>query len=91
MKQQDALGPMLGRAAQLTRACMDARLSRYGVTPAQTRVLMYLHRRGGQAPQRELTDYLEVRPSRPTGSWTGWRRRVWWSAASAGRTGGRSC
>lgn len=36
------LGPLLGHAAHLTRERMDARLSRYDMTPAQTHTLLYL-------------------------------------------------
>lgn len=57
------LGPTLGWAAQMSKAAMDARVSRYDVTPAQTHVLLYLQRHGGQVPQRELADYLRVKPS----------------------------
>ena len=49
----NALGPTLGRCAHLARAGMEARLSRYEVTPVQTHVLLYLFRHGGQAPQWE--------------------------------------
>ena len=54
MEQPSALGPMLGRCAHLARARMDARLAGSGITPAQTHALMYMHRHGGKAPQREL-------------------------------------
>ena len=58
-----SLGPTLGWAAQMSKAAMDARVSRYDVTPAQTHVLLYLQRHGGQVPQHELADYLRVKPS----------------------------
>lgn len=58
-----SLGPTLGWAAQLAKAGMDARVSQYDVTPAQTHVLLYLHQHGGQVPQCELTDHLRVKPS----------------------------
>ena len=61
------LGPTLGWAAQLARARMDARVSRYDVTPVQTHVLMHLYRRGGQAPQCELTGLRRVKPSTMNG------------------------
>ena len=57
------LGPTLGWAAQLGKAAMDARVSRYDVTPVQTHVLLYLQRHGGQVPQQELAEYLRVKPS----------------------------
>lgn len=67
MHQISALGPTLGRCAHLARERMDARLSPYDVTPAQTHVLLYLHRQGGQTPQNELTEFLKVRPSTANG------------------------
>lgn len=57
------LGPALGWAAKLAKANMDARVSRYDVTPVQTHVLLYLQQHGGQVPQHELTGYLQVKPS----------------------------
>ena len=57
------LGPALGWAAKLAKANMDARVSRYDVTPVQTHVLLYLQRHGGQALQHELADFLRVKPS----------------------------
>lgn len=69
MWQEDSrrLGPTLGWAAQMARCAMDARVSRYDVTPVQTHVLMYLHHHGGQAPQRELTEFLRAKPSSVNG------------------------
>lgn len=69
MRQEDPrrLGPTLGWAAQMARCAMDARVSRYDVTPVQTHVLMYLHQHGGQAPQRELTEFLRAKPSTVNG------------------------
>ena len=63
----NALGPMLGRCAHLARERMDARMSRFGMTPAQTHVLLHLHQSGGQLPQRELLDSLKVKPSTVNG------------------------
>lgn len=57
------LGPTLGWAAQMSKAAMDARVSQYDVTPAQTHILLYLQRHGGQVPQHQLADYLRVKPS----------------------------
>ena len=62
-----ALGPMLGRCAHLARERMDARMSRFGMTPAQTHVLRYLRQNGGQMPQRELLENLKVKPSTVNG------------------------
>lgn len=69
MHQEDPrrLGPTLGWAAQMARCAMDARVSRYDVTPVQTHVLMYLHQHRGQAPQRELTEFLRAKPSTVNG------------------------
>ena len=61
------LGPALGWAAKLSKANMDARVSRYDVTPAQTHVLLYLQQHGGQVLQNELADYLQVKPSTANG------------------------
>ena len=63
----DALGPALGRAAHLARARMDARMSRYEMTPTQSHVLMYLCFHGKQAPQCEVTAHLRVKPSTANG------------------------
>lgn len=63
----NALGPMLGRCAHLSRSGMEARLSRYGVTPVQTHVLLYLFRHDGQAPQCQVTEFLKVKPSTANG------------------------
>lgn len=62
-----SLGPALGWAAQMSKAAMDARVSRYDVTPGQTHILLYLNQRGGRALQHELTGYLRVRPSTVNG------------------------
>ena len=61
------LGPALGWAGRLAKANMDARISRYDVTPAQARVLLYLQRHGGQVPQQELADIIRVKPSTVNG------------------------
>ena len=63
----NALVPMLGRCAHLARERMDARMSRFGMTPAQTHVLRYLRQNGGQMPQRELLENLKVKPSTVNG------------------------
>ena len=61
------MGSVLGYAANLARERMDARLSRYDVTPAQTHVLMYLCRSRGSVPQREVVEHLRVKPSTVNG------------------------
>lgn len=61
------LGPLLGHAAQLAKACMDDRVSRYDVTHVQAHVLLYLNCRGGQASQHELTGLRRVKPSTMNG------------------------
>ena len=62
------LGPALGWAGRLAKANMDARISRYDVTPAQTHVLLYLHHHGGgQVLQHELTGHMRVKPSTMNG------------------------
>lgn len=67
MHCQNVLGPMLGRTFHLARERMDARMSQYDVTPAQSHALMYLQEHGGQVPQCELTAHLRVRPSTANG------------------------
>ena len=64
---KDALGPSLGRAAHLVRASMDARMSRYEITPTQNHVLMYLRLHDKRASQCEVTAYLRVKPSTANG------------------------
>lgn len=61
------LGPLLGHAAHLTRERMDARLSRYDMTPAQTHTLLYLCGHGDCAPQRDVVSHLRVKPSTANG------------------------
>lgn len=63
----NALGPMLGHCAHLARERMDARMSRFGMTPAQTHVLRLLRLNGGQMLQRELLENLKVKPSTVNG------------------------
>ena len=67
MERPRVLGPMLGRSAHLAKERMDARLSQYDVTPAQTHTLLYLHRHKGQAPQSEVIRHLRVKPSTANG------------------------
>ena len=54
MEHPRVLGPMLGRSAHLARERMDARLSQYDMTPAQTHTLLYLYRHNGMSPQCEV-------------------------------------
>ena len=63
MDHRNAFGPLLNRAAHLARERMDARMSRFDMTPAQTHVLLYLHHHGGQLPQCEVIEHLKVKPS----------------------------
>ena len=67
MEHRRVLGPLLGRCAHLAKERMDARLSQYDVTPAQTHTLLYLHRHQGQAPQCEVIRHLRVKPSTANG------------------------
>lgn len=67
MERPRVLGPMLGRGAHLAKERMDARLSQYDITPAQTHTLLYLHRHQGQAPQGEVIRHLRVKPSTANG------------------------
>ncbi len=61
------LGPTLSLAAQLSKTAVDVRVSQYGITPSQTRILLFLHQNGGQLPQCELTRCLRVKPSTVNG------------------------
>ena len=67
MQQDVPLGAMLGRAAHLSKACLEGKLTQYDLTQAQTHVLLYLHKNGGQTPQWDLTAFLKVRPSTANG------------------------
>ena len=58
----DFLGPLLGHATHLARERMDARLSRYDMTPSQTHTLLYLSSHGYTAPQRDVVEHLRIRP-----------------------------
>lgn len=55
------LGPTLGWAARMSKGALDEQLASFDVTPAQTRLLMDLHRRGGQALQKDLTESMCTR------------------------------
>lgn len=61
------LGPLLGRAAHLSRERMDVRLSGYGVTPVQTHTLLYLCQNADAVPQRAVVAHLRVKPSTANG------------------------
>ena len=67
MEGEKPLGPMLGRAAHLSRERLDARLSKYDMTPVQAHLLLHLNRCGGQVPQCDLTEFLKVKPSTANG------------------------
>ena len=67
MEHPRVLGPMLGRSAHLARERMDARLSQYDMTPAQTHTLLYLYRHNGMSPQCEVIRHLKVKPSTVNG------------------------
>lgn len=67
MQECSSLGPVLGRCAHLARERMDARLTQYDVTPAQTHVMMYLSHHNWESPQGALTQYLRVKPSTVNG------------------------
>lgn len=65
--QTQPLGPTLGRCAHLAKARLEARLTRYDITPAQAHVLLYLFISGGEASQRQITAFLKVKPSTANG------------------------
>lgn len=54
------IGAMLKQINDRLHAQADATLKENGLTFTQARVLRYLHRTGGQAPQKEVEAYLEV-------------------------------
>lgn len=64
---RNGFGPLLGHAAHLARERMDARLARFDVTPAQTHVLLYLYRNGGERSQQEIVEHLRVKPPTANG------------------------
>ena len=61
------LGPLLGLCAHRAKACLEARLVQYEITPVQAHVLLYLTRSGGEASQSEVTAFLKVKPSTANG------------------------
>ena len=67
MLPHHALGPALGLCANLAKSRMESRLAKYGVTPVQAHVLLYLFHHGGQASQSEITAFLKVKPPTANG------------------------
>lgn len=67
MDNKEALWALMGRCFHLTRERISVRMDRYGVTPSQSHVLMYLHDHNGQAPQNELTAHMHVKPPTANG------------------------
>ncbi|MBQ2739386.1 MAG: MarR family transcriptional regulator [Oscillibacter sp.] len=61
MDCQNYWGPLLGENAHLARERLGARLTRLGMTPAQTHALLYLGQQGGSAPQTELTEFMRLK------------------------------
>lgn len=61
--QSDHLGRLLGQCQHRMRMVMDRSLRQYGVTPVQCRALMYLHRQPEPVTQRQLEQYMAVKPS----------------------------
>lgn len=57
------LGFLLGFTGKLMKERMDARMTQYGVTPAQNHVVNALTKNGGQATQRDLCACMRVKPS----------------------------
>ena len=57
--QSDHLGRLLGQCEHRMRMVMDRSLRQYGVTPAQCRALMYLHRQPEPVTQRQLEQYRD--------------------------------
>lgn len=69
MEHPEVLGPVLGHCGHLMKERLDARLTGCDGTPAQTRVLLYLHHHGenGQETQGAVTEFLKVKPSTANG------------------------
>ena len=61
--QSDHLGRLLGQCEHRMRMVMARSLRQYGVTPVQCRALMYLHRQPEPVTQRQLEQYMAVKPS----------------------------
>lgn len=61
--QSDHLGRLLGQCEHRMRMVMDRSLRQYGVTPVQCRALVYLHRQPEPVTQRQLEQYMAVKPS----------------------------
>lgn len=86
--QSDHLGRLLGQCQHRMRMVMDRSLRQYGVTPVQCRALMYLHRQPEPVTQRQLEQYMAVKPSTINGIVAVWRRRAFSPEMPASRTPG---
>ncbi|MDD5931533.1 MAG: MarR family transcriptional regulator [Oscillospiraceae bacterium] len=60
MKDQDFYGPLLGHCAHLAKERMRGPMTGYGMTPAQTSVLLYLHENGCTS-QSALAERMRVK------------------------------
>lgn len=54
------IGYLLKIITDKIRTTADAHLKSHGLTLSQSRVLAFLHSRGGEATQKEIEDFLEV-------------------------------
>ena len=91
--QSDHLGRLLGQCQHRMRMVMDRSLRQYGVTPVQCRALMYLHRQPEPVTQRQLEQYMAVKPSTINtlslhDALPIWRRRAFSPEMPASRTPG---
>ncbi len=60
------IGQMIGYCSHLFRGYLDRETRHYDLTPAQSRAILFLHRNPG-AKQRQLEEFLHVKPSTVNG------------------------
>lgn len=60
-------GPLLGYCDHRVMTLMGRKLRQYDVSPVQGRTLVYLHEQSGAATQKQLEQFLMVRPSTVNG------------------------
>ena len=61
---EEGIGYYFKLIADRIKIIADTDLKKHGLTLTQSRVLAFLHKKGGQAGQKEIEDYLQV--SHPT-------------------------
>ena len=60
------IGQLVGYCSHLFRCHLDRETRRYGLTPVQSRAILFLHCHPG-AKQRQLEEFLHVKPSTVNG------------------------